>query len=273
MCARWSSASSPSATRSRCSWKSRRWRSCRPCRVDLGKLAVAWIRAGRTGGRRRVRARTLDGLETFPSQVIEQPQDVVLYGFGRIGRLLARLLIERTGSAATRFDCAPSSCAQARTTTCTSAPACCAATRSTAGSPAPSQIDEENNALIANGHFIKVIYANAPDERRLHSVHGIDQRDRHRQHRQVARPRGPRPAPGRPRAWRKALLTAPGKGDIKNIVFGVNDDSRSRTTTRSSPPRAARPTRSRPCCARCSTDSASSAVTSRPSTPTRTIRT
>ena len=28
---------------------------------------------------------------------LEQPQDVVLYGFGRIGRLMARLLIEKTG--------------------------------------------------------------------------------------------------------------------------------------------------------------------------------
>ena len=28
----------------------------------------------------------------------EGPQDVVLYGFGRIGRLLARLLIEKAGS-------------------------------------------------------------------------------------------------------------------------------------------------------------------------------
>ena len=29
---------------------------------------------------------------------LPQPQDVVLYGFGRIGRLLARLLVEKTGS-------------------------------------------------------------------------------------------------------------------------------------------------------------------------------
>ncbi|GIS52247.1 MAG: hypothetical protein Ct9H90mP27_7380 [Gammaproteobacteria bacterium] len=29
---------------------------------------------------------------------LNEPQDVVLYGFGRIGRLLAGLLIEKTGS-------------------------------------------------------------------------------------------------------------------------------------------------------------------------------
>ena len=29
---------------------------------------------------------------------LPEPQDVVLYGFGRIGRLLARLLVEKTGS-------------------------------------------------------------------------------------------------------------------------------------------------------------------------------
>lgn len=32
-----------------------------------------------------------------PAQAIE-PKDVVLYGFGRIGRLLARLLIEKSGA-------------------------------------------------------------------------------------------------------------------------------------------------------------------------------
>ena len=31
---------------------------------------------------------------------LEKPQDVVLYGFGRIGRLLARLLVEKTGAVA-----------------------------------------------------------------------------------------------------------------------------------------------------------------------------
>ncbi len=34
------------------------------------------------------------GAQTSPAQ----PQDVVLYGFGRIGRLVARLLIEKAGS-------------------------------------------------------------------------------------------------------------------------------------------------------------------------------
>ena len=31
------------------------------------------------------------------SKPLPQPQDVVLYGFGRIGRLMARLLIEKAG--------------------------------------------------------------------------------------------------------------------------------------------------------------------------------
>jgi glyceraldehyde 3-phosphate dehydrogenase (phosphorylating) len=69
-----------------------------PSRIDIGKLAVAY-------------ARDDQGLtvEEFTKQAVEGalgenkvhrdgPRDVVLYGFGRIGRLLARLLIEKAGS-------------------------------------------------------------------------------------------------------------------------------------------------------------------------------
>ena len=85
------------------------------------------------------------------------------------------------------------------------------------------QIDDENNALIANGHFIKVIYSDAP-ESIDYTAHGIDDaividntgkwRDdvglgKHLQAKGVS----------------KVMLTAPGKGAIKNIVFGVNEDA------------------------------------------------
>ena len=69
----------------------------RPCRVDIGELVVDWVRAGRSPAPAEYLEDRLRGLESIPERIIEKPQDVVLYGFGRIGRLIARLLIERTG--------------------------------------------------------------------------------------------------------------------------------------------------------------------------------
>ena len=42
----------------------------------------------------------LSSVMTGHGRLLEEPTDVVLYGFGRIGRLLARILIERAGSGA-----------------------------------------------------------------------------------------------------------------------------------------------------------------------------
>lgn len=71
-----------------------------PAQVDVGKLATSYMEAS---ANRRVDV--TEFVRAACSQVIgrhvpplERPQDVVLYGFGRIGRLLARLLVENTGS-------------------------------------------------------------------------------------------------------------------------------------------------------------------------------
>ena len=83
-------------------------------------------------------------------------------------------------------------------------------------------VDEERKAIKANGSYIQVIYANSPDEID-YTQYGIDNaiivdntgmwRDEeglglHLKSKGAA----------------KAVLTAPGKGDIKNIVHGVNHD-------------------------------------------------
>ena len=193
----------------------------RPCRVDLGKLAVEWIREGRPAETSAFVRERLDDLESIPDQVIEKPQDVVLYGFGRIGRLLARLLIERAGSG----DLLRLRAIVVRKGADDDLHKRASLLRrdSIHGRFSGSiLVDDEANALIANGHYIKVIYSNAPNEVDYTSF-GIDNaividntgkwRDReglalHLQAKGVS----------------KALLTAPGKGDIKNVVFGVNDD-------------------------------------------------
>ena len=69
--------------------------------IDLGKLTVAYMQHLETAGDSptsvadfvRAELGHMDGVNEKP---VEKSQDVVLYGFGRIGRLMARLLIERT---------------------------------------------------------------------------------------------------------------------------------------------------------------------------------
>jgi len=70
-----------------------------PCHIDIGKLAVRYMEESADNGIGVEDFVTRECEEVIGRHVppIESPQDVVLYGFGRIGRLLARLLVEKTG--------------------------------------------------------------------------------------------------------------------------------------------------------------------------------
>ncbi|MCL4106567.1 UNVERIFIED_CONTAM: hypothetical protein GTU68_009701 [Idotea baltica] len=84
------------------------------------------------------------------------------------------------------------------------------------------RVDEENQSIVANGNEIKVIYSNSPSE--------IDYTEYGINNAIVVDNTG---------VWRdeaglsqhleckgvsKVLLTAPGKGDLKNVVAGINND-------------------------------------------------
>jgi len=72
----------------------------KPCRLDLGKLCHEFLSQDTDETMQAFLNRRLADLLGDSSYVQRQPHDVVLYGFGRIGRLVARLLIERTGTGA-----------------------------------------------------------------------------------------------------------------------------------------------------------------------------
>jgi glyceraldehyde 3-phosphate dehydrogenase len=187
------------------------------CRIDLGELAVAYRNEG--GDLNAFLEAKL--AEVQGENADDEPRDVVLYGFGRIGRLLARLLIERTGHGqkmrlrAIVVRNGGAGDLQKRASLLR---------RDSVHGPFNGTItvDEENNALIANGSYIQVIYANAP-ESIDYTEYGIDNaivvdntgvwRDRDGLGRHL-----------QAKGTAKALLTAPGKGDIKNIVYGVNNN-------------------------------------------------
>ena len=70
-----------------------------PCHIDVGKLASKIIedpKADEIDIDEFVKAQCEKVIDQTNPPLVK-PQDVVLYGFGRIGRLLARLLIEKTG--------------------------------------------------------------------------------------------------------------------------------------------------------------------------------
>ncbi len=67
-----------------------------PAKIDLGRMSVEWLESARSMD--EVHAFVGDRLATFQGENNGKiSKDVVLYGFGRIGRLLARRIISMTG--------------------------------------------------------------------------------------------------------------------------------------------------------------------------------
>jgi glyceraldehyde 3-phosphate dehydrogenase len=148
-----------------------------------------------------------------------QPKDVVLYGFGRIGRLLARELMSKTGKgdqlrlrAIVTRDKNDATTLEKR--------ASLLRYDSIHGDFQGSVIaDAQNNALIINGTTVHIITANNPEEidYTLYDIDNaliIDNTGAFTTQEALARHLTSKGA-------HKVLLTAPGKG-VPNIVHGVN---------------------------------------------------
>jgi glyceraldehyde 3-phosphate dehydrogenase len=184
--------------------------------VDIGKLAVKFRKEGGSLSLDDFLQRELGGALKNGKET--QPTDVVLYGFGRIGRLLARLLIEKTGGGhALRLRAIVVRGGDAGDL---EKRASLLRRDSVHGSFLGTIIvDEQNNTLIANGNVIKVIYADAP-EKIDYTAYGIndavviDNTGKWRDEEGLS-------LHLRAKGVSRVILTAPGKG-VKNIVMGVN---------------------------------------------------
>ena len=197
-----------------------------PASIDIGKLAVKFAQEG--GSRtledfiREEIAEVVDKYDADKRQAeLRQTKDVVLYGFGRIGRLLARILVEKSGGG-TNLRLRAIVVRKGKADNDLEKRASLLRRDSVHGSfQGTITCDNEDNAIIANGNYIKVIYANDPSDID-YTQYGINNailidntgawRDeaglgQHLQSKGISR----------------VLLTAPGKGDIKNIVYGVNN--------------------------------------------------
>ena len=186
--------------------------------IDLGRLAKEFKHSDEEDLRAFLDRELADVIGT--SSELEA-RDVVLYGFGRIGRLLARILIAREamyGGVRLR------AVVVRKKGDIDIVKRASLLRRDSVHGPFNGTItvDEDNDIIWANGTPIQMIYANDPAEID-YTAYGIDSAI-------VVDNTG---------AWRnreglskhleskgvdRVLLTAPGKGDIPNIVYGINQD-------------------------------------------------
>jgi glyceraldehyde 3-phosphate dehydrogenase len=188
-----------------------------PSRIDVGRLTLEWIEANRPSNQLRpfLEEKLKDHLN--PTAVKFEPRDVVLYGFGRIGRILARILIDQEGGG----DALRLKAVVCRGKLALAKRANLLLRDSVHGSFGGNiEVLEEQNALLANGTFIQFISAEAPDQidytrYGIHNALIIDNTG-------VWRDRAGLELHLKAKGAERVLLTAPGKGDIPNIVYGVN---------------------------------------------------
>ena len=191
-----------------------------PSRIDIGRLSAEWHDHNNRHTDRRDFIISRLSHHIGKDKMSLKPKDVVLYGFGRIGRLAARELIAQAGkgeqlrlrAVVTRTYSDKELIKRAELMR----------TDSVHG-PFNGIIieDFENKALIINGQTVYFIRANSPEETD-YTAYGIEDallidntgafRDREGLSRHLL-------APG----ITKVLLTAPAQGDVPNIVAGIND--------------------------------------------------
>ena len=193
------------------------------CEIDIGELAIKYpnfnqLKNDTSGLSDYIKAELKDVIDAKSNRP-KTPKDIVLYGFGRIGRLVTRMMIQNTG---------PGNYYRLRAVVIRKAAdddiykrASLLTRDSVHGSfDGTVRVDEEQSLLVINGNPVKMIYASGPSDVNyadydIHDPLVIDNTG----------------------VWRdqdglikhidsgasKTILTAPGKGNIKNIVYGVND--------------------------------------------------
>ena len=198
-----------------------------PAKIDIGKLTYEYH--SQDNGYHEVKSFVIDKLKDAHSRKEIQPRDVVLYGFGRIGRLLARELMAKTGkgnqlrlrAVVTRGDI---------TQEILEKRAALLRTDSVHGQFSGTvEVDVAKKALVINGTTVYLIPSDNP-ENIDYTAFGINNaliidnsgafRDESALSRHLVA-----------KGSSSVLLTAPGKG-VPNIVHGVNHSEYDPETTK-----------------------------------------
>lgn len=191
-----------------------------PAHIDIGKMTVQYQEQA-NGRAREAFLQDQIGADIGSSRKpLPSPQDVVLYGFGRIGRLIARLLIAKTGGgdqlrlrAIVVRDGRSENDLEKRASLLR---------RDSVHGPFKGTIRviPDENKLVCNGNVIQMIYADSP-EQVDYAAFGIsnaivvDNTGVWRTEEGLSRHLN---CPGAA----KVMLTAPGKDKIPNVVYGIN---------------------------------------------------
>lgn len=189
--------------------------------IDLGRLAVKYRDEKSLTPDAFLKKELADIIDKQEDQPVNSGADVVLYGFGRIGRLLARIMIERTGSGdglrlraiVVRKGSDDDLEKRANLLRRDSVHGAFKGT---------VLVNEENNTLSVNGNLIQVIYSNDPStidytQYDINNAIVIDNTGKWRDEEGLSQHL-------KCKGVSRVILTAPGKGKLKNIVYGVNDN-------------------------------------------------
>ena len=195
-----------------------------PAHIDVGRIAVNYYDRGEGQGLsiEEYVEQVVGDLVGATDKPVAQPVDVVLYGFGRIGRLMARILIDKTDGGeglrlraiVTRRGKAPNDLVKR---------ASLLRRDSVHGAfNGTIRVDEERQSFVANGNEVRVIYADDPStidytEYGINNAIVVDNTG-------VWRDEAGLSQHLKSKGVAKVVLTAPGKGNLKNIVAGVNND-------------------------------------------------
>ncbi|TCP25654.1 glyceraldehyde 3-phosphate dehydrogenase [Tenacibaculum skagerrakense] len=186
-------------------------------KLDIGKLAYEYY---------LIEDADLDTVDFVKNQLKDateatnfEPKDVVLYGFGRIGRLLARELSSKMGKGSQLRLRAVVTRGKIDESVLEKRASLLSVDSVHGDFLGTVQVDAENNALIINGTTVYMISANGPEEidytsYGINDALVIDNTGAFRDKEALSRHLTAKGAS-------KVLLTAPGKG-VPNIVHGVN---------------------------------------------------
>ena len=194
------------------------------CEIDIGEIAVRCpffddIKDDSSKIPKYINSE-LKSVINVDSKRPKVPANIVLYGFGRIGRLVTRMMTQTTG---------PGNYFRLKAIVIRKAAdddifkRASLLSRDSVHGPFDGtvRVDEENSTLVINGNPVKVIYATDPDEvnyadYEIHNPIVIDNTGVWRDEKGLSK--------HIKSGASKVILTAPAKGDLKNIVYGINDD-------------------------------------------------
>ena len=171
------------------------------------------------------------GLETYINEQLKDvigfnskrpsvPTNIVLYGFGRVGRLIARMLVQSTGPG-NYFRLSAIVIRKASDGDIYKRASLLQRDSVHGSLNGTVRVDDASSSLVRNGNPVKIIYAGGPDDG-VYADHDILKpividntgvwRDEAGLSKHIKS------------GAQKVILTAPAKGNIKNIVNGVNNN-------------------------------------------------